>query len=70
MDKWSCKRCTMLNPPNNTVCPACATTRGLEEHTPLKAGSPVCGKCTYHNSEDAKLCVMCHETLDRSETYI
>ena len=70
MEEWSCERCTMLNPPNNTVCSACATTRGLEEPTPSKAGSAVCGECTYHNAEGAKVCEMCHKTLDRSETYI
>ena len=68
--EWNCSRCTYLNSPEHGICVICATTRGVDTVELSKPGSTVCRHCTLHNDEGAKVCVACHKTLDRSETFI
>ena len=63
-EKWSCLRCTYVNPAENKICAMCSTTRGLSAVELSKPGTRVCNWCTSHNQENAKICYVCSRSLD------
>ena len=61
---WSCKRCTLENPGDLSICQACGGSklRSLEHYssaTSSKSGSWTCSKCTLKNPIGAQKCRVC-----------
>lgn len=59
--KWTCKRCTLLNDPNTTVCNACggSKAKSLCPDDGTLREFWTCDKCTLKNRLSALVCKAC-----------
>lgn len=59
--KWTCKRCTLLNDPNTTVCNACggSKAKSLCSDDGTLREFWTCDKCTLKNTLSALVCKAC-----------
>ncbi|XP_044577761.1 calpain-D-like isoform X1 [Cotesia glomerata] len=67
--KWTCKKCTLLNPASRTTCEACGGSKlrsvtHVEDPTLRKGESWVCPSCTLRNPLTAQNCNACKTLAD------
>lgn len=68
---WECVFCTFHNKGERLVCEMCGKSRQPgNEDKPLVSGGRECPKCTLVNARGVVSCVVCHENLKNSPTYI
>ncbi|XP_066254122.1 calpain-D-like [Euwallacea similis] len=63
-DKWTCKKCTLVNPAFALICDACCGSKlksltVTQEMTLKKGEFWICTKCTLKNSLPASKCKVC-----------
>ncbi|XP_013791210.1 calpain-15-like, partial [Limulus polyphemus] len=74
IDRWTCIRCTLINPSTDNICSACGgskvnSTTDRQFRTLKPKESWACLRCTLRNPKSAPECAACsyqRETLDNS----